>query len=202
MINIWVQIVYTFQYLHIETSVTPQGAISKHANKHPILTVCIDVGMKTLLLEWGRQYIMQPASAIAVLQGGESLLSILKVITCMEECHLNPYIYVYACTLNYHTVMGQLLLSILYMHAHCFWLRFQNDHYPLQSLPMRLGRLVFWWCTAQSLILFIFGGVCYITSNDLESVVGGMTVTRNSRPHAGSVIVLCSNLFVMKVFIM
>jgi len=57
---------------------------------------------------------------------------------------------------------------------------------------MRLGRLVFWWCTAQSLILFIFGGVCYITSNDLESVVGGMTVTRNSRP--GSVIVLRSNL--------
>ena len=76
------------------------------------------------------------------------------------------------------------------MHAHSFRLS-----YPLQSLPMRLGRLVFWWCTAQSLILFIFGGVCYITSNDLESVVGGMTVTRNSRP--GSVIVLCSNLFLM-----
>lgn len=138
------------------------------------------------------------------------LLSYKEVRACSQSWKWSPAwrnatlirIYIYACTLNYHTVMGQLLLSILYMHAHCFWLRFQNNHYPLQSLPMRLGRLVFWWCSAQSLILFIFGGVCYITSNDLESVVGGMTVTRNSRPHEGSVIVLCSNLFVMKVFIM
>lgn len=47
MINIWVriQIVNTLRYLHIETSVTPQGAIFKHANKHPIFN-------SALMLEW------------------------------------------------------------------------------------------------------------------------------------------------------
>lgn len=44
---------------------------------------------------------------------------------------------------------------------------------------MRPGRLVYWWCTANYLIAFIFGGVWYITSNDPEEI-GGKCATKNS----------------------
>ena len=42
---------------------------------------------------------------------------------------------------------------------------------------MCLGRLVYWWCTANYLVAAILGGVWYITSNDPE-LVGGKPATK------------------------